>query len=263
MRFGNGLRATATASGSDARLPGFAADWAVFLDVDGTLLELAAHPDAVSVDSGLRLLLRELRLRLEGALALITGRSVAGIDALFAPDTLPVAGQHGAERRDAGGVLHRLAGSRDVLRTAAAQLRRTTEKSAGLLVEDKGMSVAVHFRQAPELAGEAYNAVTEMARKLGSGYELQTGKMVFEIKPSGHDKGTAIERFMSEAPFRGRLPVFIGDDLTDEYGFELVNRLGGHSIKVGGGDSAAHWRIGDAGSVRAWLTDYLAFLTRR
>lgn len=247
---------------SGAQQPDFTARWAVFLDVDGTLLDLAAHPDAVSVDPDLMRLLVDLRAALGGALALITGRSVATIDELFSPTKLPVAGQHGAERRDAGGRLHKLAGGREALRNAAAQLRRMTAKDTGLLIEDKGMSVAVHFRQAPELAGAAYNAAIAMARRLGPGYELQTGKMVFEIKPGGHDKGTAIEAFMREEPFRGRIPVFIGDDLTDEYGFALVNRLGGYSVKVGVGESVAPWRIVDPGSVRAWLGAYLDFLGR-
>lgn len=244
----------------EIRLPAFATNWALFLDVDGTLLDLAAQPDAVSVDAQLLQLLNELRVALGGALALITGRSVGTIDDLFAPEKLSVAGQHGAERRDAVGHVHRLAGGREGLRNAATQLRRLTETDRGLLIEDKGMSVAVHFRQAPELAGAAYNAATTVVRRLGSGYELQTGKMVFEIKPSSHHKGTAIESFLIEAPFRGRVPVFIGDDLTDEYGFDCVNRLEGFSIKVGSGESAARWRIADAGSVRNWLRAYLDFL---
>lgn len=263
MRFADHTRGPSSLAVPEMRLPEFATNWSLFLDVDGTLLDLAEQPDAVSVDAHLLQLVKDLRVALGGALALITGRSVATIDDLFAPEKLSVAGQHGAERRDANGLLHTLTGGREGLRNAATQLRRLTENDPGLLIEDKGMSVAVHFRQAPELAGAAYNAATTIARRLGPGYELQTGKMVFEIKPSSHHKGTAIESFMKEAPFHGRVPLFIGDDLTDEYGFELVNRLDGLSIKVGPGESAARWRIADTGSVRTWLRDYLEFLAAR
>lgn len=263
MRFAVHTQRPSSLAVPEIRLPEFAAHWSLFLDVDGTLLALAEQPDAVSVDAQLLQLLKELRAALGGAVALITGRSVATIDGLFTPEKLTVAGQHGAERRDADGLLHTLTGGREALRNAATQLRRLTENDQGLLIEDKGMSVAVHFRQAPELAGAAYNAATTIARRLGPGYELQTGKMVFEIKPSSHHKGTAIESFMQEAPFRGRVPVFIGDDLTDEYGFELVNRLDGLSIKVGPGESVARWRIADTESVRTWLRGYLSFLTAR
>lgn len=244
------------------RQPAFATGWALFLDVDGTLLELAANPDAVSVSPEILKLLIDIRAALGGALALVTGRSLTAIDTLFTPEILPVAGQHGAERREAGGQLHTPPGGQQTLRKAATQLRRLTQTEGDLLIEDKGASVAVHFRQAPELAGAAYNAASTVVRGLGTGYELQAGKMVFEIKPAHHNKGTAIASFMREAPFHGRIPVFVGDDLTDEYGFEQINRLEGHSIKVGPGESAAHWRIADAASVRDWLHAYRDFLAQ-
>lgn len=262
MIFPARTRSPAAPAAVEERRPAFSPDWALFLDVDGTLLDLAPHPDAVSVDPELPGILAQLRDALDGALALVTGRSVAAIDALFAPEILPVAGQHGAERREAAGRLHTPAGGRETLRKAATQLRRMTERDGDLLIEDKGASVAVHFRQTPELAGAAYNAASTVARRMGAGYEMQTGKMVFEIKPSSHHKGTAIASFMREAPFRGRIPVFVGDDLTDEHGFERVNRLEGCSVKVGPGESEAHWRIASAASVRAWLRAYLAFLTK-
>ena len=237
-------------------------EWALFLDVDGTLLALAEHPDAVRVDASLLRLLSDFRSALDGALALITGRGIAAIDGLFAPEVLTMAGQHGAARRDAQGALRALVSSREPLRVAVEQLRRMTESKRGLLIEEKGMRVAVHFRQAPELAGAAFNAATTVAHMLGSDFELQSGKMVFEIKPRGHDKGAAITAFMQEAPFMGRVPVFIGDDLTDEFSFEAVNRLGGHSIKVGFGESAATWRPSDTASVLDWLRGCLALLNR-
>ena len=115
------------------------------------------------------------------------------------------------------------------------------------------MNIALHFRGAPLLEAELVPLLERLVSELGHDFELQAGKMVLEIKPTGKDKGTAIEEFMQEHPFRGRVPIFIGDDLTDEYGFALVNRLGGHSIKVGAGASVALWRLADAPAVRGWL----------
>jgi trehalose 6-phosphate phosphatase len=119
--------------------------------------------------------------------------------------------------------------------------------------EDKGASVALHYRLAPQLAAAAHTVVRKAASELGDEVEVQGGKMVAELKPSSRDKGIAIEEFMRERPFAGRQPVFIGDDLTDEYGFHVVNKLGGHAIKVGRGETAARWRISNAAAVRAWL----------
>lgn len=230
-----------------------AGDWALFLDIDGTLLEFAAHPAAVMVDQDLAHLLRGLYDETAGAVALISGRTMADADSLFAPLKLCVAGQHGAERRDFAGGLHLHALPLDGLRRAAERLRPLVCVHAGLVLEEKGMNLALHFRGAPLLEAELVPLLEQLVSELGQDFELQAGKMVLEIKPTGKDKGTAIEAFMQEHPFRGRVPIFIGDDLTDEYGFALVNRLGGHSIKVGPGASAAQWRLADASAVRGWL----------
>lgn len=230
-----------------------AGEWALFLDIDGTLLEFAAHPGAVTVDQDLARLLRGLYDETAGAVALISGRTVADADSLFAPLKLCVAGQHGAERRDFAGGLHLHAPPVDGLRRAAERLRRLVSPHPGLVLEEKGMNLALHFRGAPLLEAELVPLVEQLVSELGQEFELQAGKMVLEIKPTGKDKGTAIEEFMQEHPFRGRIPIFIGDDLTDEYGFTLVNRLGGHSIKVGPGASVAQWRLADASAVRGWL----------
>ncbi len=239
-------------------LPAPSPSWAFFLDVDGTLLELVERPDMVHVDAALVKLLGGLQQAAGGALALISGRSVADVDALFAPLELPVAGQHGIERRDAAGRTHEQAFAREPLRAAAARLRAFAAAHPGLLLEDKGHSLALHYRQAPQLAEDARAEAAAAAAGLGDEFELQAGKMVFELKPGGRDKGKVIEEFMQEAPFRGRAPVFVGDDLTDEYGFGVVNRMGGHAIKVGAGRSAARWRLADAQAVRAWLGDWVA-----
>jgi trehalose 6-phosphate phosphatase len=239
-------------------LPEPAADWVFFLDIDGTLLEHAERPDAVRPGEPLFRLLAELHRATGGALALISGRSVSDIDALFSPLRLPAAGQHGVERRDARGAVHRHAFPADALRGAAVRIGEFVARHPGLLFEDKGHSLALHYRLAPQLAGAAQAALREAAERLGDDFEVLDGKMVVELKPSGRDKGSAIEEFMREPPFAGRTPVFLGDDHTDEYGFGVVNRLGGQSVKVGPGSSAARWRIVDAFAVRAWLHEWLA-----
>ena len=239
------------------RPPRFAANWALFLDVDGTLLEFARRPDAVRVDAGLRCLLTALQRASGGAIALISGRPVAEIEMLFAPLRLPAAGLHGLERRDADGRLHRHEFPRRRLRDATRRLAKLAAAHPGLLVEDKGAGVAVHYRQVPRLAGFALDAVQAELSRLGPAFELQRGKMVLEIKPGGRDKGIAIAEFMSEPPFAGRVPVFIGDDATDEYGFRAVDRLRGRSVKVRAGASAARWRLPNSAGVRSWLQEYV------
>lgn len=239
-------------------LPAFAADWAIFLDVDGTLLEHAARPGDVRAEAPVFRLLEALQRATGGALALISGRGIADLDRLFAPLRLPLAGQHGIERRDAAGRLHRHAFPADPLRRAAARIGAFAARHEGLLFEDKGHNLALHFRLAPQLAGAAQSALREAAAQLGGEFEVQDGKMVVELKPSGRDKGMAIEEFMREPPFAGRTPVFIGDDLTDEFGFGVVNRLGGHSVKVGPGASAARHRVVDAAAVRGLLAAWAA-----
>jgi len=226
---------------------------ALFLDIDGTLLDLAAHPAAVTVDPELAHLLGALYHLTAGAIALISGRMVANADLLFAPLRFCVAGQHGAERRDFAGRMHLHTPPLHELARAARRLRKLAAEHPGLVLEEKGMNIALHFRGAPSLEAELATFLAQMVSELGPDFELQAGKMVLEIKPTGKDKGTAIEEFMQEHPFRGRTPIFIGDDLTDEYGFALVNRLGGHSIKVGPGASVARWRLADAAAVRDWL----------
>lgn len=228
--------------------------WAFFLDIDGTLIEHADRPDAVRTDPAIVQLLAGLRAATGGALALISGRPLAFVDSLFSPLRFPVSGLHGVERRDALGKLHGHSFTEKPLRHAAERLAASASQHAGLVFEDKGLALALHYRQAPELEEVARGIAAAVAMELGEGFELMRGKMVIEIKPGGRDKGAAIEEFLREAPFLGRVPAFVGDDLTDEYGFSVVNRLGGHSIKVGAGKTAARWRLENAMEVRAWLT---------
>lgn len=240
------------------RLPPLAADWAIFLDIDGTLLEHAERPDAVRVGEAVSRLLEALQRGTAGALALISGRTLGDIDVLFAPLRLPAAGMHGAERRDAAGRLHRHRVPGEPMRQVAARIGAFAAHHKGLLFEDKGENLALHYRLAPQAAGVAQAALREAAAQLGGDYEVLEGKMVVELKPAGRDKGVAIEEFMAEAPFAGRTPVFVGDDVTDEFGFGVVNRLGGHAVKVGAGASVARHRVADAAAVRDWLGEWAA-----
>lgn len=241
-------------------LPGFARDWALFLDVDGTLLDLAEHPRSVRVESGLIEALGRVQKLSGGAVALISGRSIGDLDRLFAPLNLAAAGQHGAERRHADG-------SREVERSSADDFARETlaslaQRHPGLLFEDKGVTLAMHYRHAPRLQGLVESTLGRIARRSAGEWTLQTGKMVRELVPHGKNKGGAIAAFLHEPPFAERVPVFIGDDDTDEHGFALVRRLGGHTIKVGRETSVAQYRIPDAPGVRVWLGAYANWLER-
>lgn len=240
------------------RMPPFAADWAFFLDIDGTLLEFVARPHEVRVEKALLDLLAQLHAAAGGALALVSGRSVEDIDKLFSPLTFAAAGQHGTERRTADRTIRRHAPPLQELGRASAEIVQLTAAHSGLVLENKGMTLALHYRLAPSLRGLAEREMRAIAAGLGDGFELQSGKFVVEIKPSGKDKGSAIAEFATEAPFAGRRPVFIGDDLTDEPGFEVVNRIGGHSVKVGPGITRARWHLFDAAAVRLWLAAYAA-----
>ncbi len=240
-------------------LPAPAAHWAYFIDLDGTLLEIAPRPEDVQVDEALRSTVSSLTTMSGGAVAIITGRSVAEVDQLFPSLHLPVAGQHGLERRAPCGALTRHALPMTALAGAASRLRDVVARHPTLRLEDKGLSLALHYRQAPTLAGYAHRVMYQEREQLGDAFCVQRGKRVVELKPAGRDKGTAIRAFMAEPPFHGRRPVFIGDDLTDEYGFAAINDLGGISIKVGPGRTSALWRLRDVRSVRRWLGMAAAF----
>jgi trehalose 6-phosphate phosphatase len=170
---------------------------------------------------------------------------------------LPIAGQHGAERRDAAGRMHYHSYSAKKLNELRKCIIEWAAKYPGLRIEDKGISIAVHYRQAPHLAAEVQLRLRGCLGGEKDSFQLQEGKMVLELKPTGKDKGTAINEFMNEPPFNGRIPIFVGDDVTDEYGFIVVNALHGYSIKVGLESSAAGWRAPDVKSIRAWLDEML------
>ncbi|MBS0338339.1 MAG: trehalose-phosphatase [Proteobacteria bacterium] len=235
------------------RMPPYAGNWAFYLDIDGTLLEFAARPQDVTVDPELLELLAGLRGVAGGAVAVVSGRSMADVDRLFAPLVLPAACLHGAERRSAAGALRQQPPLRERLGQAASRVASLAGKNPGFGFEDKGLALALHYRRAPHLRSLAEREMRAISTALGTEFEYMTGKFVVEIKPRGKDKGDAITEFSAEPPFAGRVPVFIGDDLSDEAGFDAVNRLGGHSVKVGPGITRARWRLFDAAEVRRWL----------
>lgn len=229
---------------------------ALFLDVDGTLLEIAPTPNAVRVPAALRNTLSLAAAREGGALALISGRSIQELDRLFAPHIFAAAGQHGLERRDALGRMTKPQVDESVLNPARARLAELAMQHRGLLVEDKGTAIALHYRLAPRQEPLVRDTMQELEAPLSGQFVLRRGKCVLEIAPVGYSKRTAIEAFMKEAPFSGRTPVFIGDDVTDEEGFEAVNDMNGYSIRVGHPmPTAARYNFGSESAVVAWLRE--------
>jgi trehalose 6-phosphate phosphatase len=226
---------------------------AFFLDFDGTLIELAASPDAVVVPDSLKHLLAALADLSGGAVAIVSGRSIESIDALLAPLVLPVAGLHGAEWRDVQGAVTRTFVADPRLGQMEQSLAEVVAAHPGLLLETKAASLALHYRNAPDQEEVARLAVERLIAQHAEDYVLQVGKMVFEIKPAGVDKGRAIATLLATPPFLGRTPCFAGDDVTDEAGFAAVNALGGLSIKVGEGQTSAMTRLDSVVRLHAWL----------
>lgn len=205
----------------------------LFLDVDGTLIELGPSPAAVHVDHGTLQFLHAAARVLDGALALISGRSLAQLEDLFGAPRFPAAGLHGLERRDSTGRLH-VHPSEPLPASLIDELGEVAERHPGVLLEDKGRAVALHYRHAASLQEMLEREVDALARRHGRGeVQVQPGAYELELKPSGITKAHAIEAFLLEPPFAGRKPVFAGDDLTDLHGFAAVERHGGVSIAVG------------------------------
>lgn len=229
-----------------------APETALFLDCDGTLSKIVDHPDDARIEPRLLDTLGLLSRQTGGAVAIVSGRSIAQLDALLAPLELPVAGVHGAERRDHAGKMHAEAAVErlDPARIAAAN--DFVIRNAGLISEVKPGAVALHFRMRPELEAK----VEDFAAALVAGQpelSLRYGKMVVEIAAGHRTKGDAIAAFMREPPFAGRLPVFVGDDITDEDGFAVVAAMGGKTIRIGEGPTCAALRAADRGEVERWL----------
>jgi trehalose 6-phosphate phosphatase len=249
---------TAATDIAASSLPSLSCDDALFIDFDGTLVEIAATPDRVEVMAGLPELLQRVAARLGGALAVISGRPLAELGRLLAGYTGAAAGIHGLERRSASGALQRAAPdpALDLVWPVVRQFAAITQ---GVLIEDKGLAIAIHYRERPELA-DACRRIAEQAIILSENrLAMLAGKMVVELRPRTVDKGRAIHAFLAEPPFRGRRPVFVGDDRTDEDGFAVVNGLGGMSVHVGVIEgTVAHYRLGDVAAVIRWLEGLLA-----
>jgi len=229
---------------------------ALFLDVDGTLLDIAERPDQVEVPLALIGDLQRLSAALEGALALISGRSIAWIDAAFAPLRLPAAGQQGSEIRLAKAAATTVDACID-LDTVRGRLR-SLDGMDGIEIEDKGLAVAVHYRRARDPA-TARNTITAALAPLGDDLEALPGRLVFEVKARAVNKGTAVARLAETAAFSGRMPVYFGDDRTDEYGFREVLARGGIAVQVGPAQAppGCLWIEGPA-ETRRWLARLFA-----
>lgn len=239
---------------TDGKLPEPAPDWAIFLDFDGTLVELANQPDEATPAPEVPELLQRLGGALGGAVAIVTGRTLASLEAQLGPLDLPMAGIHGIERRRADGQIERAVAGGPGFDAARRQVAEFVAAHPGTHYEDKGCALTLHYRGMPELA-DAVAALLEGERqRLGEGFHIQQGHDVLELKPRGNDKGTVVARFLDEPPFRGRRPVFIGDDITDEDAFALVRNRDGHAIRVGDhGDSYATATLPTVREVLAWL----------
>ncbi len=232
------------------------ADISLFLDFDGTLVDIAARHDAVIVDASLPALIAALAERLDGRVAVVSGRSAGEIlSYLGNADPNPpfaVAGSHGLELRWSDG-RHETPARPQGLDDMLVAFRTLADGHTGIVVEEKPFGAALHYRQAPDAGAACEAAAEEIA--LRDGFAIQHGKMVVELRARGADKGDAVRRFLAEQPMQGTRPIFIGDDLTDEAGFAAAEALGGWGILVGGGrETAARYRLSDVGQVHAWLT---------
>lgn len=224
---------------------------ALFFDFDGTLVDIAPQPEAVRTPAQLPRLLARLSGALGGALAIVSGRTVAEIDEHLQPLKLCVAGVHGAERRGADGYIRRISGG-GALHDAEQLLTALVQGRPGLRLEIKPGALALHYRQRPDLEDECVAAMNTAIQR-SDGMALLRGKMVVEMKPRRAGKGVAVRSFLDERPFRMRRPWFFGDDVTDEAAFEMVQSLGGVAVKIGVGDTLAAHRLPDPAALLGWL----------
>jgi trehalose 6-phosphate phosphatase len=233
--------------------------YALFLDLDGTLVDFAPRPEAVCADPALLALLQSLAERCGGALALVSGRSIASLDAVIEPARFCASGLHGFERRDASGISHQHRAPPAASLAAIRRLIRAwVEAHPTLFLEDKGVALALHYRGAPQLRGFVEESLGALPDLDPAGLRIQHGHMVAEVVPASVNKGTALAEFMREPPFHGRLPLYIGDDLTDEPAFHWVNLAGGVSVVVNPRrPSAAAAELPDVAAVRLWLSGLL------
>lgn len=231
--------------------PPLVAGNALFLDFDGTLTEIAPHPDEIVVMPGLGKLLTRIADRLDGRVAIISGRSLSQLEHHLGPLDIAMAGSHGGEFREAGAA-EPIALADPIAPHLVDQVRALASELGGLLVESKPFSVAIHYRDRPEARERLLECTREIARN--AGLALKSGKMVFELVMPGSDKGSAASRFMSLPAFAKGVPVFAGDDITDEDAFAAVTEFGGGGVLVGPmRETAARWRLDSVAQVHAWL----------
>lgn len=223
----------------------------LFLDLDGVLAPIAATPEMVGPSERRTENLRRVADRLGGRIAVVSGRRIIDIDRICEGAVVAAAGVHGLERRRADGTLDRAMPAAGLV-DALAAMADFASRHPGLIVEDKGLAVTLHYRQAPERGGEVAALAERLAER--HGLALQLGHMVAELKTLGADKGQALAQFMAEPPFIGSVPVMVGDDLTDEDGFVAASRLGGFGVLVGPGrQTAARYSLADSDAVLNWL----------
>lgn len=246
-------------TGTEARPPMLKPDNALFLDFDGTIVAFAQLPDGVVVEETVARLLAGLHTRLGGALAIVTGRTLAQLDAILGPPRYAAAGLHGHEWRLATGRVHQSGKPVGIGRILAA-LRERFAADPRLLIEDKGAGVALHYRRAPGRAEACMAALREVAT--APEFEILHGHFVIEARPRGIHKGAALKALIGHPPFAGRKPVFVGDDRTDEDGFRAALVMGGHGVKVGPEPSIARYRLASVEAVHAWLAASLVVLDR-
>jgi trehalose 6-phosphate phosphatase len=227
-------------------------DICLFLDFDGTLVQLAERPDGVVVDSALIALLERLSVRLSGRLALLSGRSIAQLDGMLRGMPIAMAGSHGGEIRHRD-MVATVVGRPEALNIVETELADTFRGRPGVIVEVKTLGVAIHYRLDPSAETEIHTVMASLAEE--HDLDVQTGKMMVELRTTGHDKGTALAAMMQYPPFAGHTPIFIGDDVTDEDGFAACAVLNGAGILVGQErQSAARYRLDDVVDVHRWLS---------
>jgi trehalose 6-phosphate phosphatase len=227
---------------------------ALLLDVDGTILETAITPDSVAVPGSLRSSLRELHAKTGGALALVSGRLIRNLDALFAPLRLPAIGGHGAEMRpstDDATLTRHAAAIGDAVTNLVAS---AVSSDPRVILEDKGSSLAVHYRLVPQMEQTLRAKIAAIIERIAArNVEVMHGKAVIEIKPTSFSKGEAVREMMKLSPFAYRKPVFVGDDTTDESVFKVLPMLGGIGYSVGRFLPGANAMFNSPHEVRRWL----------
>ncbi len=242
---------------SEPPYPASAADWALFLDLDGTLAEIAPNPDAVHLPPAIVACLERLQAHLGGALALVSGRPMDAVDRLTDPAQFPVAGIHGAEWRDVDGHRHRVPLDPAMLDRARGAFGTFAARHPGTWAEDKGIALGLHYRAAPAAGAAAAAMAERVAEEIGPSVAVLRGKMIVELRARDATKAHAVDRYLEGPPFAGRRPVYVGDDVTDEDAFRAVNARDGISVLVGdggaGNGTAARYRLPSVTAVYEWL----------